>query len=50
MNQFDRREFMEISAAALLAAANVDAKTEQPMYVKVTHGSGTLRISGPNYI
>lgn len=50
MNQFDRREFLEISAAALLAAANVDAKTEQPMYVKVTHGSGTLRISGPNYI
>ncbi|MEJ2008895.1 MAG: hypothetical protein P8Z30_12205 [Acidobacteriota bacterium] len=49
MNQFDRRQFLEISAAALLAAANSDAKAEEPSSVKVSKADGTLRISGANY-
>jgi hypothetical protein len=49
MNQFDRRQFLEISAAVLLAAASPGAKAEEPSSVKVENGNETLRISRANY-
>ncbi len=49
MNQFDRRQFLEMSGAALLAAAGSDAKAEEPSPVTVSNKNGTLRVTGANY-
>jgi Glycosyl hydrolases family 31 TIM-barrel domain len=49
MNQFDRRQFLEMSAAALMAARASDAQAEEPSDVTVSDSNGTLRITGANY-
>ena len=49
MSQFDRRQFLEISAAALLAAGNMDAKAEETSAVKIVSGDASLRVTGANY-
>lgn len=49
MNPFDRRQFLEMSAAALLAAASSRETTEGASSLKVSEGNGSLRIAGENY-
>ncbi|HTV55711.1 MAG TPA: hypothetical protein VMI06_12455, partial [Terriglobia bacterium] len=49
MNPFDRRQFLQISAAALVAGADAPAREEAEPARIAEHG-GALRVSGANYI
>lgn len=49
MNRFDRRQFLEISTAALMASVDSESKTEEPSAVRITSGHSILRVTGSNY-
>ena len=49
MNSFDRRQFLQISAAALLAATDQGAQAEESRPARITEEGGTLRATGANY-
>ncbi|HEX5484217.1 MAG TPA: hypothetical protein VFZ08_16485 [Terriglobia bacterium] len=49
MALFDRREFLQISTAAFLAAADQGARAEESHPARITEEGGTLRATGANY-